>query len=180
MAENAAYSAGRTKILTKGGNSSNSAVGGMALVARVLGRLVSELGMTVIMTKAPLVGGVPSSSSNSSATNRKRKWQGDKEEEDARNESFANSTSTISATEETFVDDDHVEFLGKAWTNLNSRRIVLVEESASIGFCVSRTVSSDSAGTQGLNDPKRVISASSSLWPCKRRFTFVDDALQFL
>ncbi|GFN73519.1 DNA repair protein xrcc2-like [Plakobranchus ocellatus] len=169
LAESSIYMR-KFKPAAKGGL---AVAGGMAQVAAVVSRLVSELRMNIITTKSPLVGQA-SSSVAASASGRKRKWREDKDDGNAGRNNSGSCQQEVSTSflNEDACEDEHVEFLGKAWSNLNPTRITL--------SLTEGTSSETEAGSDTRLMGRKVTTATCSSWPSARRFTFVNDALIFL
>ncbi|KAH9495544.1 hypothetical protein Btru_013532 [Bulinus truncatus] len=110
----------------------------MAPIANIITQQVSEFGVTYLVVKSSLIG-------------QKRKWAQDTDagSGEGKIEFSAGRTDTGSF--------NHVEFLGRSWSRLGVRRIIL---------------------SQRTESGKKQIVAFCSEWQQERTYTFTDDLLQ--
>nr|KAI8729163.1 DNA repair protein XRCC2-like [Biomphalaria glabrata] len=106
----------------------------MSPISNIIAKQVAEFGVTYLTIKSALIG-------------QKRAWVNEVE--------HARKNCDSSKTESAMTD--HVEFLGRSWSKLPLRRIVL---------------------TQNIANGKKKVIASCSEWPNERVFSFLDDLLQ--
>ncbi|KAK0046040.1 DNA repair protein XRCC2 [Biomphalaria pfeifferi] len=106
----------------------------MSPISNIIAKQVAEFGVTYLTIKSALIG-------------QKRAWVNDVE--------HARKNCDSSKAESALTD--HVEFLGRSWSKLPLRRIVL---------------------TQNIANGKKKVIASCSEWPNDRVFSFLDDLLQ--